>query len=122
MAVSPDYCANLVRLGKEGKPSVFYDTFPEAKPFIWEDQHYSGVSPMIAGWSIWDWESALPKEKWLLSEVNQGPWIGYELRTVAKHAPKVKGIEFTVRHMMLPGVPIVHSEIKATNTDSLLSL
>ncbi len=115
MAVSPDYCANLVRLGKTGKPSVFYDTFPEAKPFMWSDQHYSGVSPMIAGWTIWDWESALPKEKWLLSEVTQGPWIGYELRTVAKHAPKVKGIEFTVRHMMLPGAPIVHSEISATN-------
>jgi len=115
MAVSPDYCANLVRLGKEGKPSVFYDTFPEAKPFMWWDQHYGGVSPMIAGWDIWDWESALPKEKWLLSEVTQGPWIGHELRTVAKHAPKVKDIEFTVRHMMLPGVPIVHSEIRATN-------
>jgi hypothetical protein len=115
MAVSPDYCANLVRLGKEGRPSVFYDTFPEAKPFIWWDQHYSGVSPMIAGWGIWDWESALPKEEWLLSEVTQGPWIGYELRTVAKYTPKVKGIEFTVRYMMLPGAPLVHSEIRATN-------
>ena len=115
MAVSPDYCANLVRFGKEGKSSVFYDTFPEAKPFMWSDQHYSGVSPMIAGWDIWDWESALPKEQWSLSEVTQGPWNGYELRTIAKHASKVKGIEFTVRHMMLPGVPVVHSEIRATN-------
>ena len=116
MAVSPDYCANLVRLGEAGKPSVFYDTFPEAKPFMWWDQHYSGVSPMIAGWNVWDWVSALPKEKWSVSEVTQGSWVGYELKTVAKHALKAKDIEFTVRHMMLPGVPIVHSEISATNT------
>ena len=116
MAVSPDYCANLVRFGKEGKPSVFYDTFPEVKPFMWWDQYYGGVSPMIAGWNVWDWESALPKEKWSMSEVAQGSWVGYELKIVAKHALKAKDIEFTVRHMMLPGVPIVHSEISATNT------
>ena len=68
MAVSPDYGASLVRFGPVDEPSIFYDTFPKADPLVWDDRHFSGVTPKLIGSMVWDWQTALPKEVWSVSE------------------------------------------------------
>lgn len=114
LGVSPSYCASLVRFGRKGE-NVFYDTFPEANPFIWDDEHYSGMTPILQGWSIWDWQSAVPKEKWTIEKVQKGPWYGYEMRTLLEHCPEIEGIEVTISHLLLQGVPIVNSCMRIKN-------
>jgi hypothetical protein len=115
MAVSPEYLASLVRFGRVGEESVFYDTFPKSGPFMWWNQYFSGVNPAMAGWNIWDWESAFQKEKWTLKESQKGPWIGFEMSTLAQYCPGLKGMGFRVRYLMLQGTPIVNVMLEASN-------
>jgi ribosomal protein S18 acetylase RimI-like enzyme len=115
IAVSPDYCGGLVRISKKGEKSVFHDTFPEAKPFVWWGSFYSGISPIIAAEGIWDWETALPKESWEISQVGPSPWTGYETTSHLKHCPGLKDFVWRLRYLILPGIPIMHFSVKAEN-------
>jgi len=118
MSASASYSGNLVKFGPDGQDSVFYDTFPQADPFIWWDRFFTGLTPIAAGWGVWDWESSLPKEKWSLSEKREGPWTGYEVTSDFCHSPGLKGLQFRASYMMLPGVPILRAEISAENRSS----
>ncbi len=115
IAVSPDYCGGLVRVCPGSSESVFYDTFPEAKPFVWWDSFYSGVSPIIACEGIWDWETAVPKESWKSTQVKLSPWIGYEMASILKHSPGLRGFLWRLRYLVLPGTPLVHLSVKVEN-------
>ena len=115
LAVSPEYLASLVRFGRAGEESVFYDSFPKSGPFMWWNKYFSGVNPAIAGWDIWDWESAFQKEKWTLKESKEGPWIGFEMSTLAQYCPGLKGMDVRVRYLMLQGTPVVNIMLEVTN-------
>jgi RimJ/RimL family protein N-acetyltransferase len=114
MAVSPDYAGCLVRFGRDGQ-SVFHDTFPKSEPFIWWDRYFSGLNPWIQGWNVWDWESAFWEESWTLFERELGQWKGFEMTTEMKHSPGLKGMVFSARFMTIPGVPLMHVELTASN-------
>ncbi len=118
ISVSPEYAASLVRLCLSKNANVFQDTFPHADPFLWADRHYAGFNPTIGAWGTWDWQSGLLLEKWSISETREGPWVGYEMKTILEHCPGLKGMEFSIRHMLLKGTPIVRSEISAYNATS----
>ncbi len=118
MSTSAGYCGNLVRFAPENQENVFYDTFPRAEPFIWWARFFTGLGPIAAGWGVWDWESSLPEEKWSLSEKSVGPWTGYEVTSEFRHSPGLKGLQFRVSYMVLPGVPILRAEISAENRSS----
>ncbi len=115
MAVSPDYTANLVRYGRAGGKSIFYDTFPKAGPFVWHDKHFSGMHPRLIGAGVWDWQTALPKETWDVENVESGPWVGYKMQTILRHCPQLKGMDISIRYMILKGTPVVFTEIRARN-------
>ncbi|MGM0687641.1 MAG: hypothetical protein ACQET3_11775 [Promethearchaeati archaeon] len=114
IGVSPSYSASFVRFGRK-EENVFYDTFPEANPFIWDDEHYSGMTPILRGWNIWDWQSAVPKEKWTIERVQKGPWHGYEMRATLKHCPEMEGIEASITYLLLQGAPVVNSCMSIKN-------
>ncbi|MHA1638065.1 MAG: GNAT family N-acetyltransferase [Candidatus Thorarchaeota archaeon] len=115
MAASPDYCGNLVKYGKVGENSIFHDTFPEAKPFVWDDKHYSGMFPQMIGAGVWDWQTAVPKEKWDLENIESGPWTGYSLTSSLQHCLNLKGMVIQIRYMLLKGTPLLYAEIRAKN-------
>jgi hypothetical protein len=116
IAVSPHNVGSLVRYGKVGEPSMFYDTFPKLEPFIWWDQVYSGVTPFVSGFDVWDWETGLYKEKWSISETKIGSWVGYETKTTLQHSPGIKGLDVTMRFLLLSGTPLVRYEIQIDNS------
>ncbi|MGY5859933.1 MAG: GNAT family N-acetyltransferase [Candidatus Thorarchaeota archaeon] len=119
IAVSPQNVGSLVRYGKNGEPSMFFDTFPTVKPFIWWDKVYSGVTPYITGFDVWDWETGLYKEQWTISEATSGSWIGYEAKATLQHSPGIKGLEVTMRFLMLSGTPLVRLEVQLDNASGL---
>jgi len=118
ISVSPEYCASLVRLKLSDNDNVFQDLFPHADPFLWTDRHYSGLNPIIGRWGTWDWQSGLLLEKWSVSEAREGPWVGYEIKAILEHCPGLKGMQFSIKHMILKGTPIVRSDINARNGTS----
>jgi RimJ/RimL family protein N-acetyltransferase len=115
IAASPEYIGSLVRYGPTDKESLFFDTFPKSEPFMWWNQFFSGLNPAMAGWDIWDWESAFQKEEWTLKESKEGPWIGYELATLAQHSPGLRGIELRVQYLMLQNTPLVYINLEVSN-------
>ncbi|MDF1537914.1 MAG: GNAT family N-acetyltransferase [Candidatus Thorarchaeota archaeon] len=115
MGVSPDYRGSLVHFGEKGKESLFMDTFPETKPFIWNDKHYSGFNPRLIGMTAWDWLTGLQKEEWSIREKDVGQWTGYELESRFKHANGLKGILFKVQYLLLKGTPLVYVRLAAEN-------
>ncbi|MFX0064372.1 MAG: hypothetical protein ACFFC7_19535, partial [Candidatus Hermodarchaeota archaeon] len=115
IAVSAEYAGALAKFGPTGEDSYFYDTYPKVNPFIWWDKHYSGWIPIIWSVGIWEWESDLYKEKWRLKTTESGVWQGYELSSTLEHCPKLKGVEMKVRYLNLKDLPIVYTEINATN-------
>jgi len=122
MSVSPQNVGGLVRYGKIGDPSMFFDTFPKLAPFIWWDKAYSGVTPYLIGFDIWNWESGLYKEQWAISEINFGSWFGYEARATLQHSPGIKGLEATMRFLLFSGTPLVRLEIQIKNSSGLWKL
>ncbi|TFG05208.1 GNAT family N-acetyltransferase [Candidatus Thorarchaeota archaeon] len=119
LSASPDYCGNLVRYRHSTEVGMLYDTFPEVKPFIWWDSHYSGLTPVIAGYNVWDWESSIPKEAWSISDLAIGPWRGYELESVLQHCPRMCGMTFRFRYLLLSGTALVHIKVTAENTSRI---
>ncbi len=119
VAASSDYCGNLVRYQHIREGGVLYDTFPDAKPFIWWDKFHSGLTPVLAGYRVWDWMSAVPKESWDITDITVGHWVGYELTSVLKHCPGLHGMTFTLRYLLLSGTPLIHVQITAHNTSGL---
>jgi GNAT superfamily N-acetyltransferase len=119
IAVSPQNLGSLVRYGRIGEPSMFFDTFPKIGPFIWWDKAYSGVTPVVSGFDVWDWETALSKEQWDISEIKIGSWIGYESKTTLHHSPGIKGLEVTLRFLLLSGTPLVRLAIQFNNSSGL---
>ena len=119
IAVSPQNVGGLVRYGKVGEPSMFFDTFPKVGPFIWWDKVYSGVTPVLTGFDVWDWETGLYKEQWTISETKVGSWVGYEAKTILQHSPGIKGLDVTLRFSMLSGTPLVRLEVQLDNSSGL---
>ena len=115
MSVCGDYGGTLTRFGPAGEASYFYDTFPEAKPFVWWDKHFSGLKPIIWSTDVWDWETALHKEKWSVKEISVGFWDGYDLSSTLEHSIKLQGVFAHVRYLQLRNAPVVFAEIKAEN-------
>ncbi len=118
MSSSPEHLGGLVRYGRDGEPSALYDTFPEVKPFIWWDKFYSGFSPVLVGWAVWDWETGLQKESWSISDTKAGDWVGYETTSTLQYSPGLKGIEVTYRYLLLPGTPLLSVEALVSNTSN----
>ncbi len=115
MGVSPDYAASMVRLGPVGGPNVFYDTFPEAKPFVWWERFFTGVRPSFRSRGVWDTEAGLGKERWSIREKNEGFWVGYEMQTRLQYTPKLEGLDVTVTYMLLAGTPIARANVSMRN-------
>ncbi|MFW9843503.1 MAG: GNAT family N-acetyltransferase [Candidatus Thorarchaeota archaeon] len=119
IAVSPENVGSLVRYGKVGEPSMFYDTFPKLEPFIWWDKAYSGVTPLISGFDVWDWETGLYKEQWAINETRVDSWTGYEAKTTLQHSPGIKSLDVTMRFLLLAGTPLVRFEVQLDNSSGL---
>lgn len=119
IAVSPQNVGSLVRYGKVGEPSMFYDTFPKLEPFIWWDKVYSGVTPIVSGFDVWDWETALSKEQWVITEIKSGSWIGYESKAILHHSPGIKGLNVTMRFLLLSGTPLVRLMVQFDNSSGI---
>jgi hypothetical protein len=115
IAASPEYTSSLVRYGPTNEKSMFFDTFPKSGPFMWWNNFFSGINPGMAGWDIWDWESAFQKEEWTLTESKEGPWIGFELVTLAQHSPGLRGMELRVQYLMLQNTPLVYINLEVSN-------
>ncbi len=122
IAVSPQNVGGLVRYGKIGEPSMFFDTFPKVEPFIWWDKAFSGVTPYLIGFDIWNWESGLYEEHWTITEVTSGSWVGYEAKATLEHSPGIKGLEATMRYLLLPGTPLIRLEAQLKNSSGLWKL
>jgi len=119
IAVSPQNVGSLVRYGKVGEPSMFFDTFPKVGPFIWWDKVHSGVTPVITGFDVWDWETGLYKEQWTISETKVGSWVGYEAKSNLQHSAGIKGLDVTMRFLLLSGTPLVRFEVQLDNSSGL---
>jgi ribosomal protein S18 acetylase RimI-like enzyme len=118
IAACPEHSGTLVRFHKLGEPSVFYDTFPKVGPFIWWEKVFSGLSPIIADLDVWDWESALHKESWTISNEKVGPWVGYKTTSILQHSPGLKGVTVSFRYLILPGTPLMSVEFTTLNSSS----
>ncbi len=121
-AVSPQNVGGLVRYNRTGDSSMFFDTFPKVDPFIWWDKAYSGLTPVLVGFDIWNWESGLAEETWDVTEIALGPWFGYEVSSVLKHTPGLKGMTAKLRYLLLAGTPLLRMEIELENTSGLWKL
>jgi GNAT superfamily N-acetyltransferase len=116
IAACPEQSGTLVRFHRNGEPNVFYDTFPKVGPFIWWDKVYSGISPMIAGLEVWDWESALQRESWKLSNEKVGSWVGFKMTSILQYSPGLKDVTVSFRYLILPGTPLLSVEFTTHNT------
>ncbi|MCF2136661.1 MAG: GNAT family N-acetyltransferase [Candidatus Thorarchaeota archaeon] len=108
LSVSPEQAGGLVAYGPENGPSVFYDTFPELRPFAWLDILYSGMTPFVAGHHIWDWQTSLRRETWSVEEIERGPLVGYRIMTTLRHAENVQGVHLSYDYLLLKGTPLVN--------------
>ncbi|MHA1770143.1 MAG: GNAT family N-acetyltransferase [Candidatus Thorarchaeota archaeon] len=115
LSVSPEQAGGLVAYGPENGPSVFYDTFPELKPFAWLDIQYSGMTPMVVGHHIWDWQTSLRREVWSVEEIEHGPLVGYRIMTTLKHAENVQGVHLSYEYLLLRGTPLVNVTMTIEN-------
>jgi GNAT superfamily N-acetyltransferase len=118
IASCPEHCGSLVRFGVEGAPSVLYDTFPEVSPFVWMDKMYSGLSPMLVGWQVWDWETGLHKETWNISNEQIGSWVGVKTSTTIQYCPGLKGLEVSFSYLILPGTPLLSVNVSISNASN----
>jgi GNAT superfamily N-acetyltransferase len=118
IAACPEHSGSLVRFHKEGVPSVFYDTFPNVGPFIWWEKVFSGLSPMIVGLDVWDWESAMHKETWTISNKKVGPWVGFKTTSTLQHSPGLKGVTVSFQYLILPGTPLMSVESTTLNSSN----
>lgn len=116
IAACPEQAGTLVKFHKEGEPNTFYDTFPKVGPFIWWEKVYSGISPMIVGLEVWDWETALQKEVWKISKKKVGPWVGFTMTSTLEYCPGLKGVTVSYRYLILPGTPVLSVEFETKNT------
>jgi hypothetical protein len=116
IAACPEQGGSLVKYGEERSRSVLYDTFPEVGPFVWMNKVYSGLNPFLVGLNVWDWESALQKETWKVSNNQIGPWIGFKATSTLMHSPGLKGLEVTVHYLLLRGTPLLNVRISLSNT------
>ena len=107
IAACPEHGGSLVRFGEESAPSVLYDTFPTVGPFVWWDRVYSGLHPLFVGWNVWDWETAIQKEKWDVSDEQVGAWVGFKAISTLQHSPGLKGVEVSLSYLLLPGTPLL---------------
>jgi hypothetical protein len=115
ISACPEHGGSLVRFGAEGDQSVLYDTFPKVGPFVWWDKVYSGLSPMLVGWQVWDWETALQKESWDITKEKVGAWVGFTTTTTLQHSPDLKGLKATLTYLILPGTPLLSVKVSLTN-------
>ena len=115
IAACPEHSGSLVRFGEEGAQSVLYDTFPIVGPFVWWDRVYSGLSPMLVGWQVWDWETALRKETWDITDEQIGAWVGFRTTARLQYSPGLKGVEASLRYLILPGTPLLSVKISLSN-------
>jgi len=116
IAACPEQAGTLVKFHKDGESNVFFDTFPKVGPFIWWEKVYSGISPMIVGLEVWDWETALQKEQWTLMKKKVGSWVGFTMTSTLQHCPGLKGLTVSYRYLLLPGTPILSVEMEMQNT------
>ncbi|MFW9789497.1 MAG: hypothetical protein ACFFE1_17660, partial [Candidatus Thorarchaeota archaeon] len=116
ISACPEHGGTLVRYGEEGAKSVLYDTFPEVGPWVWSNRVHSGLSPLFVGWNVWDWETALQKEIWSISDMKSGPWVGYKTTSTFQHSPGLKGVEVSMTYLILPGTPLLSVTASFSNT------
>ena len=115
LCVAPSHSGSLIRLGPTDDVSLFYDTFPEIKPYAWTDQMLSGLSPIICGHNTWDWETGLRREEWEIEDVDRGPWTGFSVKSTLKHTPRVEGLRVRYDYLIMKGAPIAAIVMTATN-------
>ena len=118
IAACPEHGGSLVRFGEQEAQSILYDTFPKVGPFVWWDRVYSGLSPMLVGWQVWDWETGLQKETWVISDEQVGAWVGFTTTTTLQHSPGLNGIEASLTYLILPGTPLLSVKVSLSNTSN----
>ena len=116
IAACPEHSGSLVRFGEECAQSVLYDTFPKVGPFVWWDRVHSGLSPMLVGWNVWDWETAIQRETWDISDEQIGAWVGFKTTTTLQHSPGLKGVKASLSYLILPGTPLLSVKVSVANT------
>ncbi len=119
IAASPEHAGSLVRYGRIDAPSLFLDTFPEIRPFIWWGQFLSGLFPDLRTFGQEESLGAILKENWTTRPINNGPWYGLESVVVIQHMANLRNITLRLRFLLLAGTPLLCAQAIVENTTPL---
>ena len=115
ISASPEHAGSLVAYGPKDSPSLFYDTFPEVKPFIWRNKQYSGLNPAVMVRNVWDWETGIQMEQWTVEDLEDEKYVGYRITSTLQHTASAKDLRVSYDYRLLRGTPLLHIEVKVEN-------
>jgi hypothetical protein len=104
---------SLIRLQDAQGRSYLYDNAPEVKPWQFLENHVGGVQPLVAGKRI---EVLFEELDPLRAEaVEDGRWKGVEVSWTAYKSEHVRGQEYRLGYLTLPGSNVVRFRLRHHN-------
>jgi len=112
-AVLDGLSGSLIRLSDAQGRGYLYDNAPEVKPWHFFENHVGGVQPLVAGRRlelIFDELDPLQAEA-----VEEGHWKGVEVSWTAYKNEHVRGQEWRLAYLTLPGSNVVRLRLRHHN-------
>jgi len=104
---------SLVRLLDAQGRSYLYDNLPEVKPWFFFENHVGGVQPLVAGRRLEVLFNELDPLR--ASAVEDGRWKGAEVAWTAYKDEYVRGQEYRLAYLTLPGSDVVRLRLRHHN-------
>jgi hypothetical protein len=104
---------NLIRLQDHLTRTYLVDNFPKVIPHFFLPYHIGGLQPLIF---TTDAEQAFTQLESVQAEVaSDGHWRGVRVSWTMQHQPELKGQDFAIDYLVLPGSEIVRIVLRHHN-------
>jgi GNAT superfamily N-acetyltransferase len=104
---------NLIRLTDSQKRSFFADNYPEIKPRLFVSYNIGGIQPLIFDPS--QDNPFFEPEKTTTEIVTDGPWKGVKASWTVENQEVLRGQNFSLTYLTLPGSPVVRVVLEHEN-------
>ena len=111
--IASDLGGNLIRLQDGDNRTYLVDNFPEVKPLFFLPWHIGGLQPLIftpnAEQTFTPPETITAKPTW------DEQWEGVNVAWTMQHQPELRGLQFEIDSLVLPGSAIVRLRVTLHN-------